>query len=69
MPMYNLIEYSDNYFKISGSLWHYRDESFLNANGAIADLPADNNNNVSSKFKKRTSGRTKNNRTKDVKII
>ena len=22
MPMYNLIEYSDNYF-ISGSLWHY----------------------------------------------
>ena len=27
MPMYNLIEYSDNYAKISGSLWqYYRDE-------------------------------------------
>ena len=28
MPMYNLIEYSDNYAKTSGSLWqYYRDES------------------------------------------
>ena len=27
MPMYNLIEYSDNYVKTSGSLWQYfRDE-------------------------------------------
>ena len=27
MPMYNLIEYSDNYSKTSGSLWqNYRDE-------------------------------------------
>ena len=27
MPMYNLIEYSDNYSKISGSLWeYYKDE-------------------------------------------
>ena len=23
MPIYNLIEYTDNYSKISGSLWHY----------------------------------------------
>ena len=28
MPMYNLIEYSDNYAKATGSLWQYfRDES------------------------------------------
>ena len=28
MPMYNLIEYSDNYAKTSGSLWqYYRDET------------------------------------------
>ena len=28
MPMYNLIEYSDNYSKTSGSLWqYYKDES------------------------------------------
>ena len=27
MPMYNLIEYSDNYVKACGSLWqYYRDE-------------------------------------------
>ena len=30
MPMYNLIEYSDNYSETSGSLWHYyRDEQFF----------------------------------------
>ena len=33
MPMYNLIEYSDNYSKISGSLWQY-----------CKDIPAVNNN-------------------------
>ena len=28
MPMYNLIEYSDNYSKTSGSLWkYYKDDS------------------------------------------
>ena len=27
MPRYNLIEYSDNYSKLSGSLWlYYRDQ-------------------------------------------
>ena len=31
MPMYNLIEYSDNYWKTTGSLWQYhRDESIDN---------------------------------------
>ena len=31
MPMYNLIEYSDNYTKTSGSLWqYYRDEPNAN---------------------------------------
>ena len=34
MPMYNLIEYSDDHSKRSGSLWrHYRDE----ANNNLAD--------------------------------
>ena len=34
--MWNLIEYSDNYFKASGSLWqYYRNEPFLNADGAV----------------------------------
>ena len=34
MPMYNLIEYSDNYAKTTGSLWQY-----------CKDIPARNNNN------------------------
>ena len=33
MPMYNLIEYSDNYLKISGNLWQYcRDNLAVNNN-------------------------------------
>ena len=36
MPMYNLIEYSDNYAKTTGSLWQYcRDE--LNDNLADSE--------------------------------
>ena len=33
MPMYNLLEYSDNYSKTSGNLWnYYRDEINDSAN-------------------------------------
>ena len=54
--MYNLIEYSDNYFKTSAVLWQlYRDEPFIDDNGAIANFPADNNNNASFKFKTKKS--------------
>ena len=54
MLMYNLIEYSDNYSKTSGSLWqYYRDETFLDVNSAISDFPADDNNSALSKFKNR----------------
>ena len=36
MPMYNLIEYSDNYSKTSGSLWQYCKEiPAEDDNGAI----------------------------------
>ena len=36
MPMYNLIEYSNNYSKTSGSLWQYCKEiPFVNNNGNI----------------------------------
>ena len=46
MPLYNLIEYSDNYSKISGSLWQpYRDEPALDNNNVIIDFLADSNNN------------------------
>ena len=54
MPMYNLTEYNDNYSKASGSLWqYYRNESFLNANGDIADFPVDNNNSARSNLKQK----------------
>ena len=69
MPMYNLIEHSDNYSKKSGILWKYhKDEPFLDHNGAIADFCADDNNSASFKFKTKIAGRIGNNGTKDVKI-
>ena len=43
MPMYNLIEYSDNYSKKSGSLWQYCKETpAINNNGAIVDFDGAN---------------------------
>ena len=39
MPMYNLIEYSENYSKTSGSLWQYCKEiPAVNNNGDIVDF-------------------------------
>ena len=50
MPMYSLIEYSDTYLNMSGSLWqYYGDEPTLN--NVIIDFTADNNNSTSLKFK------------------
>ena len=69
MPIFHLIEYSDNYSKKFGSLWHYyRDEPFLNANGAITDFSADNNNSVLFKFKIKLGGRTGNDGTNMLKL-
>ena len=60
MPMYNLIEYSDNYAKTSGSLWqYYRDEP----NNNLADFE-------SFKFKVKITGKTPaNDNEKDVEIM
>ena len=39
MPIYNLIEYSDNYSETSGSLWQYcKDIPVVNNNGNIVDF-------------------------------
>ena len=39
MPMYNLVEHSDNYSKTSGSLWQYCKEILsVNDNGDIVDF-------------------------------
>ena len=60
---------SDNYSKISGSLWnYYRDEPFLNANVAIAYFHADNSNSALFKFKTKITRRTGNYGTKNVKF-
>ena len=69
MPMYNLIEYRDNYAKTTGSLWQY-----------CKDIPAPNNNNEiieftvgnttdSFNFKAKITGQTGNDGTKDVEIM
>ena len=69
MAMYNLIEYSDNYAKTTGSLWQY-----------CKDIPARNDDNKiivftrnnftdSSNFKVKFTGQTGNNGTKDVEIM
>ena len=69
MPMYNLIEYSDNYAKTTGSLWQY-----------CKYIPARNNNNEITeftlvnttdpfKFKAKITGQTEDDGTKDVEIM
>ena len=64
---YNLIEYSDNYSKRSGSLWqYYRDEPALTNDGAADDFPS---NSTSFKFKVKISGTTGADGTKNVKIM
>ena len=60
MPMYNLIEYSDNYSKTSGSLWQF--------------YKNDPNNNMSRsesfKSKLKVTGKTPDDgNTKDVEIM
>ena len=67
MPMYNLIEYSDNYLKTSGSLWqYYRDEPALTNAGGLADFPG---NSASFKLKQKITGSAGNNGTKAVQIM
>ena len=60
MPMYNLIEYSDNYSKTSGSLFQY-----------FKDIPNDNlARSESFKYKVKITGKTSVEvNTKDVEII
>ena len=70
MTMYNLIEYSDVYSKISGSLWqYYRDVPALNTNAEIIDFSAHDNNSNSFKFKQQITGQTGYGDTKDVEIM
>ena len=69
MPMYNLIEYSNNYSKKSGSLWRYcKDIPAVNNNGNIVDFNGANGIDLFN-FKTKITGQTDNNRTINVKIM
>ena len=66
MPMYKLIEYSENYPKTPGSLQqYYRDKPALTNAGTIANLNAANNN-ASFKFKQKITGKIAPNGRKDI---
>ena len=69
MPMYSLIEYSDNYAKTTGSLWQYcKDIPARNANDNIIVFDV-NNVTDSFNFKVKFTGQTGNDGTKDVEIM
>ena len=64
MPMYNLIEYSDNYSDTSGRLWNFKRDEIINN----ADVTNDNNA-PSFKYKANLIGNTGEDRIKNgVKI-
>ena len=70
MPVQNLIEYSDNYSKISGILWQYcRNEPTLATNGDITDFNTDNADTNSFKIKEKITGQTGINGTKIVETM
>ena len=57
MPMYNLIEYSDNDSDTSGSLWRFkRDEQPVNNNGTFIDITAENSSSF--RYKSNLIGNT-----------
>ena len=66
--MYNVIEYSDIFFKNISLWWYYRNEPALDGNTNVLDSPADNNNSISFKFEEKITGQTRNDGTEDVKI-
>ena len=69
MPMYNLIEYSDDYAKTTGSLWQYcKDIPARDANDEITEFRR-NNTTDAFKFKAKITGQTGDDGTKDVEII
>ena len=69
MPMYNVIEYSYNYAKTTGSLWqYYKDIPARNANDEIIVFDV-NNVTDSFNFKVKITGQTGDDGTKGVEIM
>ena len=70
IAMYNLLEYSDNYAKISEILWQYcRDEPALANDGTIDDFTEANVITDSFKVKDKITGQSDMNGTKNVETI
>ena len=69
MPMYNLIEYSDNYSKTSGRLWQYcKDIPAVNNNGDIVGFNRANATDWFN-FETRIIGQTDNNGRTNIEIM
>ena len=69
MPMYNLVEYSDNYVKTSGSLWQScLDIPAVDNNNLVVDF-TENNLTDSFNFKVKITGQTGNGGTKTIETI
>ena len=69
MPMYNLIEYSDNYSKPLGSLWQYcKDIPAADDDNPIVNF-TNNNLTNSFNFKAKMTGQTGDDGTKNVEIM
>ena len=62
MSMYNLIEYSDNYSDISGSLWQFKKDKQPKENGNLSDVSTDNSSSF--KYKSNVTGIIPNGRRK-----
>ena len=69
MAMYNLLGYTDNYSKTSGSLWQYcKDIPAVDNNNPIVNF-TENNLTDSFNFKAKMAGQDGDNGTKNVKIM
>ena len=67
--MYNLLEYSDNYSKLSGSFWQYcKDIPAVDNSNEIVNF-AENNLTGSFNFKIQMTGQTVNDGTKNIEIM
>ena len=70
MPMYNSLEYSDNYSKPPRHLWQYcRDKLALDDNGAIVDFTVASSITDSFKIKEKLTSKTGNYGRKNVDIM
>ena len=70
MPIYDLIEYNDNYSKTSAVLWQYcRNEPVVDDNGAIIDFNEDNADTNLFRKKEKIASQTRNNGTKNTEIM